>query len=298
MTSPRSRPWLLVLTLWTLVGAGCAQVETIEGISYDDRHGRGELDVYLPAGAPPPGGWPAVLSIHGGGWRSGDRGAMQLGAERLARAGYVVVNINYRLVPAGTYPAAVQDALCALAFTRARAAAWGLDPARIATFGYSAGGHLASMLGVAASAPTHQPDCAAGPTGPPAAVISGAGPQDLRLYPEVAAVVEFVGGSKAAVPERWDAASPVTHVAAGAPPFLFVHGEEDWLVDLEHARAMQAALDAVGTPSELLTLPAGGHLWNRDAAAGRYDVVMSSDTAEAWLAIIDFLDRTLDGGAP
>lgn len=287
----------MVLTLWTLVASGCGGLEPIVGISYDDRQERTQLDVYLPDGTAPATGWPTVLVIHGGGWRSFDRTTMAATSARLAGAGYAAVNIDYRLVPAGTYPVAVQDALCALSYIRAHAGDHGLDPARIATMGYSAGGHLASMLGVAAGAVTHQPDCASGPTAAPAAVISGAGPQDLWLYDDEPAIVEFVGGRKAEVPERWDAASPITHVAAGAPPFLFVHGEEDWFAGIEHSQHMQARLREVGVPAELLSIPGGGHLINRDAAAGRYDlVVTSADTAESWLAMIDFLDRTIGGG--
>lgn len=286
----------MVLTLWTQVATGCGGIEPIVGISYDDRQARTQLDVYLPDGAPPASGWPTVLVIHGGGWRSFDRTTMAATSERLAEAGYAAVNIDYRLVPAGTYPVAVQDGLCALSYIRAHAGEYGLDPARIATMGYSAGGHLASMLGVAAGAATHQPDCASGPTGAPAAVISGAGPQDLWLYDDHEAIVEFVGGTKAEVPERWDAASPITHVAAGAPPFLFVHGEEDWFAGIEHSQRMQERLLAVGAAAEILSIPGGGHLINREAAAGRYDlVVTSTDTAESWLAMIDFLDRTIGG---
>lgn len=298
MSPPPRRPYLAVLTLWTLVTTGCGDIEQIVGVSYDDRHGRATtMDVYLPAGAPPAAGWPAVLVIHGGGWRSFNRSTMAATSERLARAGYAAVNIDYRLVPSGRYPAAVQDSLCALAYTRAHAADYAIDGARIASLGYSAGGHLASMLGVAAAASTHQPDCAAGATAPPAAVVSGAGPQDLWLYDEPAAVVEFVGGSKAAVPALWDAASPITHVAAGAPPFLFLHGEDDWFAGIDHARHMRDRLLAVGSEAELLSIPGGGHLINREAAAGRYDVVVTStDTTEAWLATIDFLDRTIGGG--
>ena len=301
MSFTRSSPWLLVLTLWTQVGTGCGDVEMIVGVSYDDRQARTELDVYLPAGTAPAGGWPAVLAIHGGGWRQFDRRSMAGAAERLAGAGYAVVNIDYRLVPEGRYPVAVQDSLCALAFTRANAAAWGIDPARIATYGYSAGGHLASMVGVASAGARHQPDCAAGVTGPPAAVVSGAGPEDMWLFPEVDTVVEFVGGTKAEAPELWDAASPITYVDGAAatppPPFLFVHGEEDWFAGIEHSLHMRDALVAAGGQAELFSIPGGGHLINRDAAAGRYDVIVTStDTPEAWLVIVDFLDRTIGGG--
>jgi acetyl esterase/lipase len=260
------------------------------------------MDVYVPEGAPPAAGWPAVLVIHGGGWRSLDRRTMAAAAERFAEAGYVAVNVDYRLVPAGQYPVAVEDCLCALSYTRAHAAEYGIDPGRIATMGYSAGGHLASMLGVAAAAPDVQPDCASGPTGPAAAVISGAGPQDLWLYPEhdviteYQAVIDFVGGDKDEVPGSWDAASPITHVTAGAPPYLFVHGEEDWFASLAHSERMRDRLVAVGSEAQLLSIPGGGHLINRDAAAGRYDlVVTSTDTPESWLAMVDFLDRTIGG---
>lgn len=312
MTFSLGRAWPLVLILWTQVGTGCGDIEKIVGVSYDDRFERTQMDVYLPGPVEeaPVGGWPAVLAIHGGGWRNFDRSSMAAASERLAGAGYAVVNIDYRLVPAGQYPAAVQDSLCALAYARAHAAEWGVDPARIATYGYSAGGHLASMVGVASAGELHQPDCAAavaaGGVAPPAAVVSGAGPEDLWLFPEVAAVVEFVGGRKADVPELWDAASPITYVrdaAGGAgdgafPPFLFVHGEEDWFAGIEHSLEMREALVAAGGQAELFSIPGGGHLINRDTAAGQYDVIVTStDTPESWIAVVDFLDRTIGGGA-
>ncbi|HUQ07315.1 MAG TPA: alpha/beta hydrolase [Kofleriaceae bacterium] len=321
MTFMRGRAWPLVLTLWTQVGTGCGEIEKVVGVSYDDRFAATAADVYLPAPASeaPPGGWPAVLAIHGGGWRHFDRSSMAAASERLAGAGYVVMNIDYRLVPAGQYPAAVQDSLCALAYLRANAAEWGVDPERIATYGYSAGGHLASMVGVATAGTMHQPDCEAAVAGgggggggggvriaPPAAVVSGAGPEDMWLFPEAEAVVDFVGGKKAEVPELWDAASPITYVDAAAeaaaagggalPPFLFVHGEEDWFAGIEHSEHMRDALEAVGGQAELFSIPGGGHLINRDTAAGRYDlIVTSTDTAESWIAMVDFLDRTIGG---
>jgi dipeptidyl aminopeptidase/acylaminoacyl peptidase len=77
---------------------------------------------------------------------------------------------------------------------------------------------------------------------------------------------------------------------------LFVHGEEDWFAGIEHSEHMRDALVAAGGQAELFAIPGGGHLINRDTAAGRYDlIVTSTDTAESWLAIIDFLDRTIGG---
>lgn len=293
------RTWLAPLSPFVLAGglaatAGCRDLDQLVGISYDDRFPQTQLDVYMPPEPPPPPGRPAVIFVHGGGWRQFHRDVNTEHARRLADVGYVTVNIDYRLVPeGGAYPAAVQDVLCALSFTRANAAAWGIDPARIAMWGYSAGGHLVSLAGVAADLPDHQPDCAAGPTTAPAAVISGAGPEDLRALPQVDTIIDFMGGTPDEVPRHYDAASPLYQVRPGAPPFLLVHGTDDWLVDISHSERMRDRLRAVGTAADLLAIPGGGHLFNR-GPGGRYELVATSlDTPDAMLAELDFLARTV-----
>ncbi len=284
---------LRTVLLSTLVLTACSDVVVVSDVSYDDRFAATVLDVYSPPPATTPRG--AVVVIHGGGWHTGiDRSSMAQYADRLAQAGYVAFNLEYRLTPdGGEFPHAVQDCLCALAYVRAHATDYGIDPARIASLGYSAGGHLASMLGVAATDPGVAPDCAAGPTGPVIAVVSGAGPEDMTLFPEVSVITEFMGGTKEAVPEVYAEASPLTHVVAGAPPYLFVHGDNDWFVDIEHTYRMKAALDAVGTATHLLELPGDGHLWNRGADGATWELEPSIDTPEAWAATIDFLDQEI-----
>ncbi|MEO8705828.1 MAG: alpha/beta hydrolase [Kofleriaceae bacterium] len=268
-----------------------------EGVSYDDRFDIAKFDVYSPPRRATPR--PAVLVIHGGGWHDGpglDRTGMADHAHRLAEAGYVAFNLDYRVTPnGGEFPHAVQDCVCALAFVRAHAEEYGIDPLRVAAYGYSAGGHLASMLGTAAYDPVVAPDCAAGSTGPVVAVVSGAGPQDMRLLPEVSVVTEFLGGTQAELPDAYLDASPIVHVAPGAPPFLFISGDNDWFVDIEHSRRMQAALAEVGTSSKLLAIPGGGHLFNRGVSGASWDLELSIDTPESWAATIDFLDRTIGG---
>src|SRR5688572_22635069 len=160
----RSLGFATVLLAGACTGAG---VEEFRGVSYDDRHAADVLDVYLPDDGAT--GRPAVMYIHGGGWSSGNRGHHADHARRLAESGYVAISIDYRLVPDGAYPAAMQDTSCALAFVRAHADEYGLDPARIAVMGYSAGGHLVSLLGVATDEPDFIPDCAAAPAGAPVA---------------------------------------------------------------------------------------------------------------------------------
>ncbi len=282
-----------LLPLWTAVLTGCTDVVVQHDISYDDRHAVAVLDVY----APPPAGVPrpAVVTIHGGGWHDGIyRDSMADPAMRLAEAGYVAINIEYRLVPGGgEFPHAVQDCFCALAWVRAHAGELGIDPDRVAGLGYSAGGHLVSMLGVAADEPVVAPDCAAGPAAPFDAVISGAGPEDMTQLLEAGAVVSFMGGTADEVPERYRQASPLTHVKPGAPPFLFIHGENDWFVDIDtNTRPMLRALGAVGTEARLLEIPGGGHIWN-DTGGDWALPLTSIATPDAQVAIIDFLDDTI-----
>lgn len=302
---PGTATWICVLGVWTAVLTACDDVVVETGISYDDRFAIAKLDVYSPSPAgPPPTDTPrpAVLVIHGGGWHEGaERDGMADHAHRLAAAGYVAFNLSYRVTPdGGQFPHAVQDCICALAYVRAHATEYDIDPARIAALGYSAGGHLVSMLGTAAGHAAVAPDCAAGPTGPVAAVISGAGPEDMMLMPEVDVVTDFVGGTKAAAPELYAQASPITYVAAGAPPFLFISGDSDWFVDIEHSHRMQRALSDVGTDTRLLAIPGGGHLLNRGVSGTSWDIELSIDTPEAWAATFDFLERTIgrtDGGS-
>lgn len=277
-----------------VAAAGCADVVDLPEVAYDDRHGEATMmDVSLPADDRPDR--PAVLLIHGGGWRHYSKEVYVDHRHRLADAGYVVAAINYRLVPDGAYPALIQDSLCALAFLRAQADAWGLDPDRVAVAGYSAGGHIASLLGVAADAPELQPDCDAGPTFAPRAVISGAGPTDMREMPQVPAVTEFMGGTIDEVPDDYDVASPIHHVAPGAPPYLFIHGTDDAFVDISHSERMRDALVAAGSEARLLALAGGGHLINPGPDLGdAAGPIVATDVPEAWAASLDFLDRHLN----
>lgn len=261
-------------------------------VSYDDRSSVAVLDIYSP---PPAANLrPAVIAIHGGAWGNAvKRDSLAKVSEHIAESGYVTLNIEYRRVgTGGEFPRAVQDCFCALAWTRAHAAELGIDPDRIAGLGYSAGGHLVSMLGTAIDEPVVAPDCAAGPVSAFNAVISGAGPQDMGELSQAAAVIAFMGGRKEDIPDAYRQASPLFHVAAGAPPFLFVHGTSDYFVDIDHSHRMRDALDRVGTETHMLEVPGGGHVWND--AAGTWEVPLTSiDTPAAQAAIIDFLDDTI-----
>ena len=274
-------------------GNACGGGDVKHGVVYDARYDDAtNMDVYLPSGSG--SRRPAVMLIHGGGWYIGEKEDFILTAHRLSASGYVAASINYRMKSAGMFPAAVRDGACALAFLRAHADEYGIDPDRIALFGYSAGGYIANILGVAIGTPGIEADCAAGLTGPPKAVISGSGPTDLRLFNDAWLVVKFMGGTAAEKPALYDLASAVGHVKAGDPPFLFVHGDADWFVPVDSSLIMRDALLGVGTDARVLKLAGGGHLVNAGDSDPADDAFgLSTDTPEAWIAIADFLERTI-----
>jgi len=279
---------ILATCVALITAAGCADVVEHHDVAYDPRGGEATvLDLYEPADGM--AARPAVLFIHGGGWRMGSKEHFSRLALRLARSGFVTATINYHLVPEGAYPVAIQDCFCALSWLRAHAAEYGIDPERIAVMGYSAGAHLTSIVGVGADVPEFQAGgCPTGRTGPPAAVIPADGPHDLRGI-DHSWVSDFLGGSEDEVPERYVAASPITHVRPGLPRFLLIQADGDLLVNPDQARAMRDALTGAGDDVSYLELAGGGHLLNEGVdQASEYGEV-SSDQPEATLALFDFL---------
>lgn len=214
-------------------------------------------DVYVPQGAGP---WPGVLLIHGGGWSSGDREQVKGIAERLARRGYVTFNTTYRLAPQHRFPAQLEDVRLALRWMQAHAAEYRMRPERIGAFGYSAGGHLAALLGTLSSVPgatTHDL-----PASSPrvAAVVAGGTPSDLRKFPGGKLVPQFLGSSLQKDPELFRQASPVAHIGPDDPPFFIYHGGSDLLVPVDHAEDFHTALGRAGVRSELFILRGRGHI--------------------------------------
>ena len=141
---------LLVLTLSACnedsPGAGSADNKpmTFTNVTYASVSSAQIMDIYVPAGKGP---FPAVVYIHGGGFFTGKKSAGKRYTSALVKNGYVAVSINYRLSGEATFPAAVQDAKAAVRFLRANAESYSIDADKIGSWGDSAGGNLASMLG-------------------------------------------------------------------------------------------------------------------------------------------------------
>ena len=106
-------------------------------------------DLYLPRGADKA---PVLVAAHGGGWQIGDRSLYQHWGPYLARHGYALFSIEYRLMKPGarSWPGAAYDVKAAIQLVRANAARLGVDPDRIGVIGDSAGAHLTALVALAA----------------------------------------------------------------------------------------------------------------------------------------------------
>lgn len=230
-----------------------------------------KADLYQPKGSGP---WPTVLLIYGGSWSSADhRWQMRLLARKLARRGFVVMNASYRGLPEFRYPAPVEDLREALRWLRAHASEYHLDPKKIATYGFSAGGHLAAQIGALDGPPEVRVQ----------AVVAASAPTDFTLFPDDPTLARFVGASYANNPALFREASPVFHVTPDDPPVFIYHGTADKTVSPQHAKTFQAALERNSVRHELHWAPGRGH-------AG-----MLIFGGELENAAIDFLDEVLRG---
>ncbi len=219
-----------------------------------------ECDVYVPHGDQT---FPAILAVHGGAWRSGSKLNLFRHARYLANAGYVVVVINYRHAPTHKFPAQIEDCKAAIAWMRKHADDYKIDPNRIGAWGYSAGGHLVSMLGV-----TNDNDCfdhalpndlSEFDTRVSAVVAAGA-PCDLGWIPDDSYTLAFwLGGSRNDDPEVYQRATPMNYVTRDAPPFYFYHGTNDKLVPVRGSKDFHNELQLAGVRSIFVEYQGAGH---------------------------------------
>lgn len=242
-----------------------ATVETRRGVTYGKADGQELLlDAYLPPAREAPR--PAVILIHGGGWSSGRRSDVVVDARELAKAGYVAFGIDYQLLDTVNarrrWPAQLDDTQRAVRWVRAHAGEFGVDPARLAAYGWSSGAHLAAMLGVRDTRDNSDPDLAAF-RGRVDSVVALGGPLDLSVPQTddtfVQILADFLGGTPEEQPHAYRDASPLTWVDASAAPFLLVHGGHDDAILADESRRMAAALYEAGVGVGYVALPGVGH---------------------------------------
>src|SRR3954463_10561651 len=186
-------------------------------------------DVYRPRGAGP---FPGMLVVHGGAWRMGARADLASLAYKLAEHGYTAVAIDYRLAPTYKFPAQIYDCQAAVRWMRAHADELKIDPTRIGGFGYSAGGHLVTLLGTLDDKELREPGLPAdAPSARLQVVVAGGAPCDFRVLPGDSNRVAFwIGGTRNNIPKEYPPPAPASFTTADAPPMYFFHGQQDLLV--------------------------------------------------------------------
>lgn len=233
------------------------------------------------AGAPPVGApkatadvaerrWPVILLVHGGGWATGSKWTMDRHARQLAKKGFAAVSINYRLAPSSKFPDQVDDVRSALVWITENAKSYGFDTDRVGLYGYSAGGHLVSLVATLADEPWEtvrqttsweQHDARWEKLPRIRAVCIGGPPTDFRGIPlDNTSLSFFLGGSRRERPDVYTAASPICFTSPTDPPFQIIHGEADGIVSVENAKEFHLALVKSNVSSSLHTLPGKGHL--------------------------------------
>ncbi|MCI0536637.1 MAG: alpha/beta hydrolase fold domain-containing protein, partial [Verrucomicrobiales bacterium] len=208
-----------------------------------------KLDIARPAGRSAP--LPAVLLVHGGGWRGGSRHGQRGIACRFAQDGYVAITIGYRLTGEAPFPACIDDVVAAARWVRAHARDYGIDPERIGALGHSAGAHLVCMLALAEPAGKFAPGFLEEVSGRVNAVCATAAPTDFMQWEVDRGNAEgtfFKDGTAESRRERAARYSPITYADASAPPMLLVHGSNDRVVPAAQSERLVADLRKANAP--------------------------------------------------
>jgi acetyl esterase/lipase len=269
-------------TLVTIGTASAAELPVPEGVTFtrdiefsnpDNQHL--QVNLAQPKGDGP---FPAVVCIHGGGFRAGKREGYDKLCLTLASRGYVAITVTYRLAPAYQFPAAVQDCKAAVRWLRANAAKYHVDPARIGTMGGSAGGHLAQFLGVTAGVKEFEGEGNLDQSSAVACVVNFYGPSDFtKSYDKSVDAKEvlplFFGGDLSTKRREHIVGSPLYWATPNAAPTLDMQGTLDDHVAYEQAVWMVDRLKACAVEAELLTMEGAGHGF-KGADAEKADAAM------------------------
>lgn len=246
-------------------------VTVLTDVVYGSPGGRNlRLDVVMRKAAPKTPR-PAIVFLHGGSWKFGGKGQFQRQAAWLAdRLDVFGVCVEYRLSGEAQFPAALEDAKCAVRWVRSVAEQYGIDPKRVAVCGGSAGGHLSAMMAVSNGVEAYEGDGGhADFSSDVQLAILFNGEFDMWDLVEKGSLLDamdaFLGGTPEEIPKRYDETSPIQRVTKDTPPMLFLHGDRDRCVSHEQALAMVGRLTELGVPAEVEIYQGKQHAWfNQD----------------------------------
>jgi acetyl esterase/lipase len=259
------------IVLLTLATPGFAQSQNVEptrrDVAYDDDHASQRLDVYLAKSDKPT---PAMIYIHGGGWRAGSKNNIPAWLKAFVADGQLsVVSVEYRFTDVAPHPAQVNDSLRAIQFVRQNAEKWNIDTKRLGVTGGSAGGHLSAYVALHDDdADPKSDDPVKRQSSRVACAVSFAGPTDWALlstidhrHPACRQLIGYEPGTPAAdlAAELIKDVSPISFASDDDPPIMQVHGDKDVVVPIEHAKNLHKKLESLGVKSELVVIPGGNH---------------------------------------
>lgn len=255
--------------------------------------GRSEkMDAYLPS-ASHERPVPAILMIHGGGWRQGDKAEERTAAicSTLAENGYAVFSTNYRLnvgyrdeanklhLTEVAWPQNFADCKSALRFLRREAKGFGIDPARIGVMGCSAGGHLALLVGATTdNAEMNKHGLYSEQSSAVSCVVDFYGVADLRGK----RITPFTGTDRKTAEALEGPASPVMYFSKSTPPVFVAHGTEDKVIPVEESRVLADVLKTAGIEHVYMEIPGAPH-----------SLPPKSDTWNVWPYLLAFLEKHL-----
>ena len=237
----------------------------------------GDRDLLLDAFVPTQEGThPAILVVHGGAWRMGNRMQLRGYAKSLAELGFVCFAIDYRLAPDHKFPAQIEDCRAAVKWIREHAQDYKVDPNRLGAIGYSAGGHLVSLLATTGEPPSDEN----GQVDTRIQVcVAGGAPTDFRWFPDNGKWAEYwMGGDLETEKEKFHDASSAAFADGEDPPIFFFNGTADRVVPLVWTKRCYDALKEAGVKTELYTIEDANHMQaaaNRDALAKGYEFLQS-----------------------
>lgn len=289
----------LAAGLWVYTGQ--ARKPDHADVAYGRASPSQRLDVYLPQGAGP---FPALIFAHGGAFAFGDKRLFGRGfrndVNALNAAGIALVSIDYRMSGEAHFPSAVRDMKSALRFIRANAAAYRIDPARIALWGQSAGANIALDAGMSHGVALFDDPAARAPGADDrvSAVVSMYGPTDflamdaqLRIAGCKASAQthsasdspesRYLGGRITALAPIVAQASPLTYANRATPPLLLQHGTADCTVPPLQSRVLADRVNAVAGPGRAVL----------QLRAGAVHADSAFDTPANMAEVIDFLRR-------
>jgi acetyl esterase/lipase len=250
------------------------------------------MDIIKPASKQPT---PAIVFVSGNGFQSVDRAALVPQLSVIAKAGYLIAAIDYRIIGETHYPEPLKDVKTAVRFLKANAKIYNIDPEHIAVWGNSAGGYLSAMAATTGDMKEFDTDRWSGQSSAVQAAVIFYAPVNFansirndayKLSDGTWSGDAFLGfdAKNPANADKVRKASPLAYISERTPPFLIVHGTKDSVVPISESESLHGALEAAKRPVTLVRLEGAGHSFGQ-----------VTSTPDVMAEVVRFLDTHLKG---